>query len=131
MTRTRSLALAVMVASAVFVSGFCVSDLNVKVSVDPLASASSPADSSVAQSRSNPSSVTAVEPGRPLVLARSEARYPMRMVFTVLVAVLLACAVIGRRGRRLGQVRELLIRAQSAFNGPSPGRRAPPLALAV
>lgn len=131
MTRTRSLALAMMVASAVFVSGFSVTDLTAKVPVDPFASASSPADSSVAQSRSNLSSVTAVEPGRPPVLARSEARHPLRMAFTVLTAVLLACAVIGRRGRSLGRVLELSIRAQSAFNGPSPGRRAPPLALAV
>lgn len=132
MSRTRWIALAAVFTSAVLLSGFTSGATTRTETADlPAAAPSTSTAASIGESRVEPPTVTAVDSARVPVSARAETRQPLRLLFTPLMTVAGACALIGRRGRSLGRVLELAIRAHSAFNGPAPGRRAPPALLAV
>lgn len=130
MSRTRWLARAVF-ASARLLTGL---GSRADASIGPIVqsvSAAAGAHGSVTDGRLSLAAVTAVESGGVPVLARSEARRPLRLSITAIAVITLAAAAIGRRGRRFGRVVELAIRSQSRFLGPTPGRRAPPPALVI
>lgn len=77
-------------------------------------------------------SISAVEPGQPVSLVRSEGRQPLRALSTFLVTAVLLAAALGWRGfRGLRLQLELSIRARTEWWRPAPGRRAPPRALTI
>jgi len=90
--------------------------------------AESPSGSLAASPETSGPAVTAVEPGRAVVLVRSEGRQTsVALVAAHLAVGLVGAAAPGRRGRR--QLLELVIRSQTEWWLPAPGGRAPPRAL--
>jgi hypothetical protein len=132
MSRSRWIALVAVFASALFLGGFT---SGATAAADgagqTLGAVSRGPSGTIGHSQMEPPVVTAVDAARAPVLARSEGRQPLRLLVTALIAVAAACALVGQRGRSLGRVLELAIRAHGLFYGPAPGRRAPPSARAV
>ena len=77
-------------------------------------------------------SLTAVEPGRTPVLARSDSRpTAWALAAALLVFGFVAAAAIDRRRGILRRLLELTIRARTEWWHPTPGGRAPPHLLPV
>lgn len=131
MSRSRWIALVAVFAAALFLGGFT-SDATAAADGGPtLGAVSRGTSGTIDQAQTEPPVVTAVDAARAPVLARSDGRHPIGLLVAALIAVAGACGLVGQRGRCLGRVLELAIRAHGLFYGPAPGRRAPPRALAV
>lgn len=74
---------------------------------------------------------TAVKPARTPTLARTEGRHSLRVLAPTLLALAISVIGLSAVSRGLARVLELAIKAVTTVPGPEPGRRAPPVALAL